>query len=119
MTTPVPDDQNEQPQRPPEVPTSTSPSLAEFLREIDQLKGPGREILEPVKEILYGLAHRVNPKWNWRQTLVVYGLIGFLALGLGILVWFGKISSDVFTFGLGLLIGVMIQHVKHIFPAKE
>jgi hypothetical protein len=118
VVTPVPDNQIEKPQRPSEAPVSTF-SITEFLREIDQLKGPGKEILEPVKEILNGLAYRVNPKWSWHHTLVLYGLIILLAFGLGILVWFGKITSDVFTFGLGLLIGIMIQHVKHIFPTKE
>jgi|GEM_PF-6912700 hypothetical protein len=87
---------------------------------IDQLLSQ-QSILEAISQYIQAWTRRVDssPRHAWRHACAMYVLVFVILLGIGALVWFGKIGSEVFTFALGLLVGLLSHHIRAVFPVKH
>ena len=87
---------------------------------VDQLLAEP-SFVQALSRFIQAWTYRVeaSPQYAWRHACAMYALVSGVLLGIGALVWFGKIGSEVFTFALGLLVGLLSHHIRSIFPIRR
>lgn len=78
-------------------------------------------IRESLANILKALADRMkkSPDYSWKHALAMYTAVAIVLIMTCILTWFGKIESEILTFTLGLIVGLLSHHIKSVFPLKH
>ena len=88
-------------------------SIIDIIRALDESDGPVRLMLEAL------VGHiRAGRKYSWLNTLAIYGVILFIICGFWLLTWYEKIDNDVLMLLIGLLIGLLSNHIRNLFPVE-
>jgi hypothetical protein len=96
-----------------ELPQEKVTQLVDLIEKADRLEGPVGELIKAFAARL-----QLGPRWTWRNSLLLYGFITLIIIILSVLTALGKIASDVLMFGIGLLIGLLANYVRGLFPSK-
>jgi hypothetical protein len=104
----------DKPDHPTEPTPSQQQSLIEILERADKLGGPVGEIIRAFARWIEG-----SRTWNWKNALLVFAFLTILYIGLVVLVWNGKIDSNTLAVAIGILIGVVVNFLKSIFPTRD
>ena len=59
------------------------------------------------------------PKNSFRNSILFYGVLLLVLVGLGSLTWYGKIDSNALMLLVGLILGLMSNHMKGIFGGSS
>jgi len=76
---------------------------------------------DPLGEAIdaYSESKKRAPRYSLIHAVLAYGCVLLILFGLVLLAWWGKITSEVLTFALGLIIGIVSYHLRAIFPLKS
>lgn len=83
-----------------------------------------REFLNSQQEALsrlinaYANTKERAPRYSLWNAALAYGAVLVILVALVVLAWSGKIASEVLTFALGLIVGVIAYHLRAVFPLK-
>ncbi len=89
-------------------------TLIDFLTKLDRLDGPVGAILRVWAKRLEG-----GPQHSFKHGLLICTLILIILLGLVFLVWFNKIDSNALMLLVGLVLGILSNYIRYIFPVGE
>jgi len=104
----------EEPKQPAHLAPAQQQSLIELLERADKLDGPVGQIIRAIARLISG-----SRAWNFWNALLVFLFLTVIYGGLVLLVWNGKMDNNTLALAIGILIGVVTNFLKSIFPIRE
>lgn len=94
-----------------EAPPSGPPTLAENLDSLGRNKEAVVEIIETVGDE-YARARAAVFGTSLKVAALVFGMMAAIILGVGLLVWYGRVGESILTFVIGIALGYMLKFVE-------